>query len=176
MALPAAPVASFPNSSIPLHFPLFMIAQTHLQKPTLIQLSPARRPIALFFCRGCERYLSAGALPLVWCSGTVNLATWFKELIFSPQHKTGDLMNKETKRTFTPSSGWNVHSWLLVKGYSIDKPVKRWMSVLPRLRAGYASSGINARDYALCHTYYSRPATYPRAGKAGSSPGTRIRY
>ncbi|MBW9634593.1 hypothetical protein FHA45_10990 [Escherichia coli] len=23
-------------------------------------------------------------------------------MIFSPQHKTGDLMNKKTKRTFTP--------------------------------------------------------------------------
>ncbi|EHV36952.1 transposase OrfAB, subunit B, partial [Escherichia coli DEC5D] len=26
-------------------------------------------------------------------------------------------------------------------------------------------------DCALCHTYYSRPATYPRTGKAGSPPG-----
>ncbi|MGU6724845.1 hypothetical protein ACV2HG_23695, partial [Salmonella enterica subsp. enterica serovar Pomona] len=26
-------------------------------------------------------------------------------------------------------------------------------------------------DYALCHTHYSRPAAYPRAGKAGSPPG-----
>lgn len=26
-------------------------------------------------------------------------------------------------------------------------------------------------DYALCHIHYSRPATYPQAGKAGSTPG-----
>ncbi|EFQ8685577.1 hypothetical protein HZN69_001538, partial [Salmonella enterica] len=25
-------------------------------------------------------------------------------MIFSPQHKTGDLTNKKTKRTFTPES------------------------------------------------------------------------
>ncbi|EAA6340142.1 TPA: hypothetical protein MM852_002379 [Salmonella enterica subsp. enterica] len=25
-------------------------------------------------------------------------------MIFSPQHKTGDLANKKTKRTFTPES------------------------------------------------------------------------
>ncbi|EAA0694553.1 TPA: hypothetical protein O7W08_004659 [Salmonella enterica] len=25
-------------------------------------------------------------------------------MIFSPQYKTGDLMNKKTKRTFTPES------------------------------------------------------------------------
>src|SRR5699024_12866017 len=29
--------------------------------------------------------------------------------------------------------------------------------------------------YALCHTHYSRPATYPRAGKA-SSPSGRTKY
>ena len=45
------------------------------------------------------------------------------------------------------------------------------MSVLPRLRVGCASSGESVRDCALCHTYYSRPATYPRTGKAGSPPG-----
>lgn len=45
------------------------------------------------------------------------------------------------------------------------------MSVLLRLRAGSPAQARASGDYALCHTYYSRPATYLRAGKAGSPSG-----
>jgi len=45
-----------------------MIAANSSQKnSTLIQLSPAHRPIAPVFHRGCKRYLSAGAAAVeVW--------------------------------------------------------------------------------------------------------------
>lgn len=45
------------------------------------------------------------------------------------------------------------------------------MSALPRLRAGCASSGASVRGSRPLRPHYCRAATYPRAGKAGSSPG-----
>ncbi len=78
------------------------------------------------------------------CSGAVNLATRLK-VISSPQHKTSDLMNKKTKRTFSPEFSQNVHSWLLIRATCFGRPVNRWMSVLPRLRAEFASSGENSK-------------------------------
>lgn len=42
-------------------------ANSFPKNSNLIQLSPAHRPIAPVFCRGCERYLSAGAAAVeVW--------------------------------------------------------------------------------------------------------------
>lgn len=84
-------------------------------------------------------------------SGTVNLATWLK-VIFSPLHKTGDLMNKKTKRTFTPEFRLACAQLIVDKGYSIDKPVKQWMSVLPRLKVGFVSSGEKAKTTRYCQS------------------------
>ncbi|EFA2634696.1 IS3 family transposase, partial [Escherichia coli] len=39
-------------------------------------------------------------------------------MIFSPQHKTGDLMNKKTKRTFTPEFRLECAQLIVDKGYS----------------------------------------------------------
>ncbi|MBB8077104.1 transposase, partial [Escherichia coli] len=39
-------------------------------------------------------------------------------MIFSPQHKTGDLMNKKTKRTFSPEFKLECAQLIVDKGYS----------------------------------------------------------
>ncbi|EHO2045775.1 transposase, partial [Escherichia coli] len=39
-------------------------------------------------------------------------------MISSPQHKTGDLMNKKTKRTFTPEFRLECAQLIVDKGYS----------------------------------------------------------
>ena len=39
-------------------------------------------------------------------------------MIFSPQHKAGDLLNKKTKRTFTPEFRLECAQLIVDKGYS----------------------------------------------------------
>lgn len=54
------------------------------------------------------------------CSGTVNLATLLK-VIFSPQHKTGDLMNKNGKPAISPR-----HDWLKTGSLLQNAPLRIW--------------------------------------------------
>lgn len=80
-------------------------------------------------------------------------------------------MNKKTKRTFTPEFRLECAQLIVDKGYSYRQAseamnvgsttLESWVRQLRRERQGITPSA----------TYYSRPATYPRAGKAGSSPG-----
>ncbi|ADF60049.1 hypothetical protein ECL_00483 [Enterobacter cloacae subsp. cloacae ATCC 13047] len=75
-------------------------------------------------------------------------------------------MNKKTKRTFPPEFRLECAQLIVDKGYSYRQAseamnvgsttLESWVRQLRRERQG---------DYALCHTHYSRPATYPRAGK-----------
>lgn len=58
------------------------------------------------------------------CRGTVNLATWLK-VIFSPQHKTGDLMNKKTKRTFSSEFRLEYTQLIVIRDTHIAKPVSQ---------------------------------------------------
>lgn len=69
------------------------------------------------------------------CSGTVNLGTWVK-VIFLPQHKTDDLMNKKTKRTIvipvfaTPNMTISWLAWIYPASEWDLIPTLRW---IPRL-------------------------------------------
>lgn len=86
---------------------------------------------------------------LLFCSDTVNLATWLK-VIFSPQHKTGDLMNKKTKRTFSPEFKLECSQLIIDKGYSYrdaskamnvgSSTLEAWVRQLRRERQGITPS------------------------------------
>ncbi|EBC1671556.1 IS3 family transposase, partial [Salmonella enterica] len=67
-------------------------------------------------------------------------------MIFSPQHKTGDLMNKKTKRTFTPEFRLECAQLIVDKGYSYRQAseamnvgsttLESWVRQLRRERQG----------------------------------------
>ncbi|HAJ1846731.1 TPA: transposase [Escherichia coli] len=71
-------------------------------------------------------------------------------MIFSPQHKTGDLMNKKTKRTFTPEFRLECAQLIVDKGYSYRQAsesmnvgsttLESWVRQLRRERQGIAPS------------------------------------
>ncbi|EFC4093660.1 IS3 family transposase [Escherichia coli] len=71
-------------------------------------------------------------------------------MIFSPQHKTGDLMNKKTKRTFTPEFRLECARLIVDKGYSYRQAseamnvgsttLESWVRQLRRERQGIAPS------------------------------------
>ena len=50
-------------------------------------------------------------------------------------------MNKKTKRTFTPESRLECAQLIVDKGYSYRQASEAMNVGLPRLKAGYASSG-----------------------------------
>ncbi|WXP18127.1 IS3 family transposase [Escherichia coli] len=71
-------------------------------------------------------------------------------MIFSPQHKTGDLMNKKTKRTFTPEFRLECAQLIVDKGYSYRQAseamnvgsttLESWVRQLRRERQGITPS------------------------------------
>ncbi|EPF5149502.1 IS3-like element ISEc31 family transposase, partial [Escherichia coli] len=71
-------------------------------------------------------------------------------MISSPQHKTGDLMNKKTKRTFTPEFRLECAQLIVDKGYSYRQAseamnvgsttLESWVRQLRRERQGIAPS------------------------------------
>ncbi|QEP82766.1 IS3 family transposase [Escherichia coli] len=71
-------------------------------------------------------------------------------MIFSPQHKTGDLMNKKTKRTFTPEFRLKCAQLIVDKGYSYRQAseamnvgsttLESWVRQLRRERQGITPS------------------------------------
>ncbi|EFM3550866.1 IS3 family transposase, partial [Escherichia coli] len=71
-------------------------------------------------------------------------------MIFSPQHKTGDLMNKKTKRTFTPEFRLECAQLIVDKGYSYRQAseamnvgsttLESWVRQLWRERQGITPS------------------------------------
>ncbi|MXD61953.1 IS3 family transposase [Escherichia coli] len=71
-------------------------------------------------------------------------------MIFSPQHKTGDLMNKKTKRTFTPEFRLECAQLIVYKGYSYRQAseamnvgsttLESWVRQLRRERQGITPS------------------------------------
>ncbi|EEV6187421.1 IS3 family transposase [Escherichia coli] len=71
-------------------------------------------------------------------------------MIFSPQHKTGDLMNKKTKRTFTPEFRLECAQLIVDKGYSYRQAseamnvgsttLASWVRQLRRERQGITPS------------------------------------
>ncbi|HFV6565874.1 TPA: IS3 family transposase [Escherichia coli] len=71
-------------------------------------------------------------------------------MIFSPQHKTGDLMNKKTKRTFTPEFRLECAQLIVDKGYSYRQAseamnvgsttLESWVRQLRQERQGIAPS------------------------------------
>ncbi|EES5239678.1 IS3 family transposase [Escherichia coli] len=71
-------------------------------------------------------------------------------MIFSPQHKTGDLMNKKTKRTFTPEFRLECAQLIVDKGYSYRQAseamnvgsttLECWVRQLRRERQGITPS------------------------------------
>ncbi|QGG63501.1 IS3 family transposase [Escherichia coli] len=71
-------------------------------------------------------------------------------MIFSPQHKTGDLMNKKTKRTFTPELRLECAQLIVDKGYSYRQAseamnvgsttLESWVRQLRRERQGITPS------------------------------------
>ncbi|EGA4835122.1 transposase [Salmonella enterica] len=71
-------------------------------------------------------------------------------MIFSPQHKTGDLMNKKTKRTFTPEFRLECAQLIIDKGYSYRQTseamnvgsttLESWVRQLRRERQGITPS------------------------------------
>ncbi|VCX27883.1 Putative transposase (identified by ISEscan HMM) [Escherichia coli] len=79
-------------------------------------------------------------------------------------------MNKKTKRTFTPEFRLECAQLIVDKGYSY-RQASEAMNVGSTARELGTPAQARRRYYALCHTHYSRPATYPRAGKASSPSG-----
>ncbi|RXA97344.1 IS3 family transposase [Escherichia coli] len=71
-------------------------------------------------------------------------------MIFSPQHKTGDLMNKKTKQTFTPEFRLECAQLIVDKGYSYRQAseamnvgsttLESWVRQLRRERQGITPS------------------------------------
>ncbi|EFB8315934.1 IS3 family transposase [Escherichia coli] len=71
-------------------------------------------------------------------------------MIFPPQHKTGDLMNKKTKRTFTPEFRLECAQLIVDKGYSYRQAseamnvgsttLESWVRQLRRERQGITPS------------------------------------
>nr|WP_114042356.1 IS3-like element ISEc31 family transposase [Escherichia coli] len=74
-------------------------------------------------------------------------------MISSPQHKTGDLMNKKTKRTFTPEFRLECAQLIVDKGYSYQQAseamnvgsttLESWVRQLRRERQGIAPSATS---------------------------------
>lgn len=77
-------------------------------------------------------------------------------------------MNKKTKRTFTPEFRLECAQLIVDKGYSY-----RQASEAMNVGSTTLESWVRQlrRERQLCNPHYSRPATYPRAGKAGSLSG-----
>ncbi|WP_241587753.1 IS3 family transposase [Rosenbergiella epipactidis] len=71
-------------------------------------------------------------------------------MIFSPQHKTGDIMSKKTKRTFTPEFRLECAQLIVDKGYSYQQAseamdvgsttLESWVRQLRRERQGITPS------------------------------------
>ncbi len=80
-------------------------------------------------------------------------------------------MNKKTKRTFTPEFRLECAQLIVDKGYSYRQASEAMNVGSTTLESWVRQLRRERRYYALCHTHYSRPATYPRAGKASSPSG-----
>ncbi|NPF63757.1 hypothetical protein HC600_11105, partial [Escherichia coli] len=83
-------------------------------------------------------------------------------MIFSPQHKTGDLMNKKTKRTFTPEFRLECAQLIVDKGYSY-RQASEAMNVGSTTLESWGSAG--ARTLAEMLTQNGVPMSRYRAGR-----------